>query len=85
MIIKSHLLNHVSISRLSREFGVSRKAIYKWISNFADGKMPAKRGEGTSNVKPTIGGTIVLPRDHVLIGLWSFFSFATATFFKSDG
>ena len=52
MIIKSHLLNHVSISRLSREFGVSRKAIYKWISNFADGKMPAKRGEGTSNVKP---------------------------------
>jgi transposase-like protein len=51
MIVKSHLLNHVSISRLSREFGVSRRAIYKWISTFADGRVPVNRGKGTADVK----------------------------------
>ena len=52
MIVKAHLLNHVSISHLSREFCVSRRAIYRWISTFADGKLPERRNQGTPDVKP---------------------------------
>ena len=43
MIVKSHLLNHVPISQLSKDFGVSRQTIYRWISTFAEGKAPQDR------------------------------------------
>ena len=52
MIVRAHLLNHASISQLSKEFGVSRRAIYRWISTFADGKVPIRRNQGTPEVKP---------------------------------
>ena len=52
MIVKAHLLNHVPISQLSKEFGISIMSIYRWISTFADGKVPIRRGEGTPAVKP---------------------------------
>jgi len=52
MIVKAHLLNHVPISQLSKEFGISIMSIYRWISTFADGKVPIRRGEGTPDVKP---------------------------------
>ena len=52
MIVRAHLLNHASISQLSKEFGVSRRAIYRWISTFADGKVPDGKSKGTPNVKP---------------------------------
>ena len=52
MIVRAHLLNRASISQLSKEFGVSRRAIYKWINTFADGKVPIRRSEGTPEVKP---------------------------------
>ena len=51
MIVRAHLLNHASISQLSKEFGVSRRAIYKWINTFADGKVPDRRRSGTPEVK----------------------------------
>ena len=51
MIVKAHLLNHVSISQLSRDFGVSRRAIYKWIYIFADGKVPKRISQGVSDVE----------------------------------
>ena len=52
MIVMAHLLNRASISQLSKEFGVSRSAIYRWISTFADGKVPIRRSQGTPGVKP---------------------------------
>ena len=52
MIVRAHLLNQASISQLSKEFGVSRRAIYRWISTFADGKVPDGKSKGTPNVKP---------------------------------
>ena len=52
MIVRAHLLNRASISQLSKEFGVSRRAIYRWISTFADGKVPIIRNQGTPEVKP---------------------------------
>ena len=52
MIVKAHLLNHVPIEQLSADFNVSKRTIYRWISTFADGKVPTKRGKGTPNVKP---------------------------------
>ena len=52
MIVMAHLLNRASISQLSKEFGVSRSAIYRWISTFADGKVPIRRNQGTPEVKP---------------------------------
>ena len=52
MIVRAHLLNRASISQLSKEFGVSRRAIYRWISTFADGKVPIRRNQGTPEVKP---------------------------------
>ena len=52
MIVKAHLLNHVPIEQLSVDFGVSRMTIYRWIRTFADGKVPAQRGNGTPDVKP---------------------------------
>jgi transposase-like protein len=53
MIVKSHLLNHVPIQQLSKEFGVSKMTIYRWISTFADGRAPVRLSKGTSSdVKP---------------------------------
>ena len=52
MIVRAHLLNRASISQLSKEFGVSRRAIYRWISTFADGKVPIRRNQGTPEVNP---------------------------------
>ena len=52
MIVKAHLLNHVPTEQLSADFGVSSRTIRRWIRNFADGKVPAKRGKGTPDVKP---------------------------------
>ncbi|MCR5140506.1 MAG: helix-turn-helix domain-containing protein [Bacteroidaceae bacterium] len=52
MIVKAHLLNHVPIEQLCADFDVSRRTIYRWISTFADGKVPENRNQGTSDVKP---------------------------------
>ena len=52
MIVKAHMLNHVPISQLSKNFGVSGMTIYRWISTFADGKVPDGRSKGTTDVKP---------------------------------
>ena len=51
MIVKAHLLNHVPVSQLSADFGVNKRAIYRWIRIFADGKVPEGRSKGTPNVK----------------------------------
>ena len=51
MIVKAHLLNHVPISQLSKDFGVSDMSIYRWISTFADGKVPERKTPSTSEVK----------------------------------
>ena len=51
MIVKAHLLNHVSISQLSADFRVNRKTIRTWISTFADGKVPDIRSQGTPDNK----------------------------------
>ena len=51
MIVKAHLLNHVPIPQLSKEFGVHYVTIYKWISNFAGGKVSSRKSPGTSEVK----------------------------------
>ena len=52
MIVKAHLLNHVPIEQLCADFDVSRRTIYRWISTFADGKVPDRRNQGISHVKP---------------------------------
>ena len=52
MIVKAHLLNHVPVSQLSKNFGVREMTIYRWINTFADGKVPERRPKGTPNVKP---------------------------------
>ena len=51
MIVKAHLLNYVPISQLCKEFGVSRMTIYRWISNFASGKVAEHRTQCPSDVK----------------------------------
>ena len=51
MIVKAHLLNHVPISQLSADFHVNRLTIRRWISTFADGKVPDRRSKGTPDVK----------------------------------
>ena len=52
MIVKAHLLNHVPVSQLSADFGVNKRAIYRWIRIFADGKEPQRRSRGIPVVKP---------------------------------
>ena len=52
MIVKAHLVNHVPISQLSKEFGICEVTIYRWISTFADGKVPEGKSKGTPEVKP---------------------------------
>ena len=52
MIVKSYLLNHVPLEQLSKDFGVSVRSIRRWISIFADGKVPDRRNHGIPDVKP---------------------------------
>ena len=52
MIVKSYLLNHVPLEQLSKDFGVSVRSIRRWISTFADGKVPDGKSKGTPDVKP---------------------------------
>ena len=52
MIVKAHMLNHVPISQLSKNFGVCEMTIYRWISTFADGRVPKSSSKGTADVKP---------------------------------
>jgi transposase-like protein len=52
MIVKAHLLNHVPIMQLSEEFGINRRSIQRWISTFADGKVPERKSRGVSVVEP---------------------------------
>ena len=52
MIVKSYLLNHVPLEQLSKDFGVSVRSIRRWISIFADGKVPDRKNHGIPDVKP---------------------------------
>ena len=52
MIVKAHLSNHVPITQLSKEFGIPRVTIWRWIRTFADGRVPKGSSKGTANVKP---------------------------------
>jgi len=36
MIVKAHLLNHVPVSQLSKNFGIHSVTIWRWINTFAD-------------------------------------------------
>ena len=45
MIVRAHLLNHVPLTQLSKEFGIRRESIYRWIRIFADGKVPDRRNQ----------------------------------------
>ena len=54
MIVKAHLLNHVPIMQLSEEFGINRRSIQRWISTFADGKVPGRKSQGVSVVEPNL-------------------------------
>ena len=52
MIVKAHLSNHVPIAQLSKEFGIPRVTIWRWIRTFADGRVPKGSSKGTADVKP---------------------------------
>ena len=52
MIVKAHLSNHVPITQLSKEFGIPRVTIWRWIRTFADGRVPKGSCKGTADVKP---------------------------------
>ena len=52
MIVKAHLVNHVPIIQLSKEFGIPRVTIWRWIRIFAAGKVPEGTNRGTPEVKP---------------------------------
>ena len=52
VIVKAHLLNHVPITQLSKEFGIPRVTIWRWIRTFATGRVPKGRSNGTPIVKP---------------------------------
>ena len=45
MIVRAHLLNRASISQLSKEFGVSRRAIYKWINTLQTERCLIEEGQ----------------------------------------
>ena len=51
MIVKAHLLNHVPIPQLCVDFGIARRTIYRWISIFADGKVPERKSQAVSVVE----------------------------------
>ena len=52
MIVKAYLSNHVPITQLSKEFGIPRVTIWRWIRTFADGKVPRSYSRGIPKVKP---------------------------------
>ena len=52
MIVKAHLSNHVPIMQLSKEFGIPRVTIWRWIRTFADGKVPKDKTCSLPKVKP---------------------------------
>ncbi len=52
MIVRAHLLNHVPISKLSKDFDVCVVTIWRWIRTFADGNVPNDKSQGHSIVKP---------------------------------
>ena len=52
MIVRAYLSNHVPIPQLCVDFGIAKTTIYRWISIFADGKVPKGRSKGTADVKP---------------------------------
>ena len=52
MIVKAHLVNHVPIMQLSKEFGIPRVTIWRWIRTFAEGKVPKCYNRGPRVVKP---------------------------------
>ena len=52
MIVKAYLSNHVPMPQLCSDFGVSRRTIQRWISTFADGKVPERRNQHIPDVKP---------------------------------
>ena len=39
MIVKAYLSNHVPMTQLCADFGISRTSIFRWIRTFADGKV----------------------------------------------
>ena len=49
MIVDAHFSNGIPISHLSRNFGVSRQCIYKWIRTFATGKVPGRKDSGPTS------------------------------------
>lgn len=51
MIVKSYLLNNVPLEQLSKDFGVSVRSIRRWISTFAEGKVPKRNSPGIPYVK----------------------------------
>ena len=51
MIVRQYLQNHVPIAQLSRDFGVSKLTIHRWINAFASGKMPTEKTNGAPDVK----------------------------------
>ena len=51
--IQARIVSHnVPTEQLSADFGVSSRTIRRWISTFADGKVPERRRQGTPDVKP---------------------------------
>ena len=51
MIVKAHLLNHVPISQLSKDFGINKVTIWRWIRTFAEGRVPRSYSRGPRVVK----------------------------------
>lgn len=51
MIVKAHLLNHVPISQLSKDFGINKVTIWRWIRTFAEGRVPKSYSRGPRVVK----------------------------------
>ena len=54
MIVRQYLQNHVPVAQLSRDFGVCKVTIHRWINAFANGKMPVAKTNGTPDVKPNL-------------------------------
>ena len=51
VILNAHLLNHVPVLQLSKEFCVGKSTIYRWISTFANGKLSKRNSPSISHVK----------------------------------
>ena len=37
-IVQANLVDHVPLTKLSKEYGICRQSIWRWIDNFASGK-----------------------------------------------